>query len=100
MTKPPTRSSSICCCGRRSTIVRSARPAIVFTYAFDSEYVSSNIMQRYPKMQRVEGERTANRGVFSEVELQAIFENATPFELALTGCAEAARDRRRPSRPQ
>jgi len=57
----------------------------VFTYAFDSEYVSSNIMQRYPKMQRVEGERTANRGVFTEVELQAIFENATPFELALTG---------------
>jgi len=57
----------------------------IFTYAFDLEYVSTNIMQRYPKLQRVEGERTANRGVFSEVELQAIFENATPFELALTG---------------
>jgi len=57
----------------------------IFTYAFDAEYVSTNIMQRYPKLQRVEGERTANWGVFTEVELQAVFENATPFELALTG---------------
>jgi integrase len=57
----------------------------VFTYAFDSEYVTSNVMQRYPKLQRVEGERRANRGIFSEVELKAIFESATPFELALTG---------------
>jgi len=54
----------------------------IFTYAFDSEYVTANIMQRYPKLQRVDGERTANRGVFSEVELQGIFESATPFELA------------------
>ena len=51
----------------------------------DSKYVTSNIMQHYPKMQRVEGERTANRGTFTEVELQAIFGKATPFELALTG---------------
>jgi len=57
----------------------------IFTYAFDSEYVSTNIMQRYPKLRRVEGEPTANRGVFTEGELQAIFEKATPFELALTG---------------
>jgi len=57
----------------------------IFTYAFDSEYLATNIMQRYPKLQRVEGERAANRGVFSEVELRAIFESATPFELALTG---------------
>lgn len=57
----------------------------IFTYAFDSEYVTSNIMQRYPKLQRVEGERTANRGVFTEEELRVIFESATPFELALTG---------------
>jgi hypothetical protein len=33
-----------------------------FTYAFDCEYVSSNVMQRHPKMQRVAGERKANRG--------------------------------------
>lgn len=57
----------------------------IFTYAFDSEYVTTNIMQRYPKLERVDGERTANRGVFTEVELQAIFESATPLELALTG---------------
>jgi hypothetical protein len=43
----------------------------VFTYVFDPEYVTSNIMQRYPKLQRGEGERTANRGIFSEVELAA-----------------------------
>jgi integrase len=42
-------------------------------------------MQRYPKLQHVEGEPTANRGVFSEEELQAIFQSATAFELALTG---------------
>jgi integrase len=57
----------------------------IFTYAFDCEYITANIMQRYPKLQRVQGERTANRGVFTEVELQAIFECTTPFELALTG---------------
>jgi integrase len=57
----------------------------IFTYAFDSEYVTSNIMQRYPKLQRVDGEPTANRGVFTETELQAIFATATPFELALFG---------------
>ena len=34
----------------------------IFTYAFDSEYVTSNVMHRFPKLQRVEGERTANRG--------------------------------------
>lgn len=55
----------------------------VSTYAFDSEYVTSNIMQRYPRLQCVDGERKTNRGVFTEVELQAIFECATPFELAL-----------------
>jgi len=27
----------------------------IFTYAFDSEYVTSNIMQRYPKLQRRRG---------------------------------------------
>lgn len=57
----------------------------IFTYAFDCEFVTTNIMQRYPKLQRVDGERTANRGVFTEIELQAIFEAATPLELALTG---------------
>jgi integrase len=55
----------------------------IFTYAFDLEYVASNIMQRYPKLQRVEGERAANRGVFTETELQSIFATATVFELGL-----------------
>jgi integrase len=57
----------------------------IFTYAFDSEYVTTNIMQRYPKLQRVEGEPKANRGVFTEAELKAIFATATPFELRLFG---------------
>ena len=57
----------------------------IFGYAFGCEYVTSNIMQKYKKLERVEGERTANRGVFSETELLAIFEKATPFELALFG---------------
>ncbi len=57
----------------------------IFTYAFDLEYVTSNVMQRFPKLQRVEGERTANRGVFTEAELKAIFASATAFELALIG---------------
>jgi integrase len=57
----------------------------IFTYAFDLEYVTSNVMQRYPKLQRVEGEAKANRGVFTEAELQAIFATATAFELALFG---------------
>ena len=57
----------------------------IFTYAFDSEYVRSNIMHRYPRLQRVEGEPKANRGVFSELELQAIFATATPFVLGLFG---------------
>ncbi len=57
----------------------------IFTYAFDSEYVISNIMQRYPKLQRVQGEPTANRAVFRETELQAIFATATLFESALFG---------------
>jgi len=39
----------------------------IFTYAFDSEYVTANIMQRYPKLQRVEGERRANRGIFPKL---------------------------------
>ena len=34
-------------------------------------------------MRRVDGERTANRGVFTEAELQAILTSATPFELGL-----------------
>jgi hypothetical protein len=37
----------------------------IFTYAFDLECVASSIMQRYPKLQRVEGEPSANRGVFT-----------------------------------
>jgi integrase len=57
----------------------------MFTYAFDLEYVTSNIMQRYPRLQRVDGERKANRGVFTEAELQAIFATATMFELGLFG---------------
>jgi integrase len=57
----------------------------IFTYAFDAEYITSNIMQRYPKLQRVAGERKANRGVFSEAELHAIFLTATSFELSLFG---------------
>lgn len=57
----------------------------IFAYGFDLEYVTSNIMHRYPKLQRVEGERKANRGVFRETELQAIFATATPFELSLFG---------------
>jgi hypothetical protein len=57
----------------------------IFTYAFDLEYVRSNIMHRYSKLQRVDGEPKANRGVFSEPELQAIFATATPFELGLFG---------------
>jgi integrase len=47
------------------------------------EYVTSNIMQRYPRLQRVDGQPKANRGVFTEAELQAIFASATPFELGL-----------------
>jgi integrase len=57
----------------------------IFGYAFGCEYVASNITQKYRKLERVEGERTVNRGVFSETELLAIFEKATPFELALFG---------------
>jgi integrase len=57
----------------------------IFTYAFDLEYVTSNVMQRYPKLQRVEGETEANRGVFTEAELQTIFKTATALELALFG---------------
>jgi integrase len=57
----------------------------IFTYGFDCEYVTSNIMHRFPRLQRVDGEPTANRGVFSESELQSIFGNATAFELALFG---------------
>jgi len=69
-----------------SQVNKSIKAAkVVFTFAFDSEYITTNVMQRYPKLQRVEGERRANRGVFAEAELQAIFESATPFELALTG---------------
>jgi integrase len=57
----------------------------IFTYAFDAEYVTSNIMHRYPKMQRVEGERKANRGIFTESELRAIFASASAYELSLFG---------------
>ncbi len=42
-------------------------------------------IHRFPKMQRVDGEHTANRGVFTEAGLQGIFERATVFELALFG---------------
>jgi integrase len=55
----------------------------IFTYAFDLEYGTSNIMQRYRRLQRVDGEPKTNRGVFTEAELQAIFASATPFELGL-----------------
>jgi integrase len=67
-----------------SQINKSIKAAkAIFTYAFDLEYVTSNVMQRYPKLQRVEGETRANRGIFTEAELQAIFATATAFELAL-----------------
>jgi len=62
----------------------------IFTYAFDSEYVISNIMQRYPNLQRVQGEPTANRAVFRETELQAIFATATLFESALFGTLDTS----------
>jgi site-specific recombinase XerD len=62
----------------------------IFTYAFDSEYVATNIMQRYPKLQRGDDERKANRGVFTEAELQAIFATATPFEFGLFGTLSIA----------
>jgi integrase len=55
----------------------------IFTYAFDSEYVTSNVMHPYPKLKRVDGEGNANRGVFTERELRAIFATATAFELGL-----------------
>jgi hypothetical protein len=55
----------------------------IFTYAFDLGFVTSNVMQRFPKLQRVEGETKANRGVSTEAELQAIFESAT-------ACVDAA----------
>jgi hypothetical protein len=42
-------------------------------------------MQKFPKLERVEGERTADRGVFTEAELQAMFAKASPFELGLFG---------------
>jgi hypothetical protein len=38
----------------------------IFTYTSDAEYVASNVMSRYSKLQRVESERKANRGVFTE----------------------------------
>jgi integrase len=53
--------------------------------SLDLEYVTSNVMQRYPKLQRVAGETKANSGVFTEAELHAVFEIATAFELALFG---------------
>ncbi len=56
-----------------------------FAYAFDLEHVTSNVMHRYPKLQCVDGERTANLGVFTEAELHATFAIATTFELALFG---------------
>lgn len=62
----------------------------IFTYAFDSELVTSNIMERYPKLQPVDDESTANREVFSEAELRSIFATATPFELALCGTLSIA----------
>ena len=57
----------------------------IFAYAFDSEYVTFNIMHRYPKLQRVDGERRADRAVFTEAQLRRVFASATPFELALFG---------------
>jgi hypothetical protein len=35
----------------------------IFTYAFDLEYVTSNVMQRYAKLQRVEGETKDDLGM-------------------------------------
>jgi hypothetical protein len=57
-----------CTVSRGNESIKAAKA--VFTYAFDSEYVTFNVTQRYPKLQRVDGERRANRGIFSEVELQ------------------------------
>src|SRR3984893_6132266 len=57
----------------------------IFTYAFDLEYVTSNIMQRFPKLRRVDGERPANRGVFTEAQLKALFANASVKPPRLAG---------------
>lgn len=76
----PSRSAPV------SQVNKSIKAAkAIFTYAFDLEYVSSNVMQRYPKLQRVKGKTKTNRGAFTEAELQAIFETTTAFELALFG---------------
>jgi integrase len=72
--------------GTVSQVNKSIKAAkAIFTYALDSEYVASNVMHRYPKLERVEGEPTANRGVFTEAELQGILASATALELALFG---------------
>jgi integrase len=57
----------------------------IFTYAFNSEYVASSIMERCPTLGCVDCESTPNREVFTATELRSIFAAATPFELGLFG---------------
>lgn len=62
----------------------------ICTFAKAMKYVTNNIMEKYPKLAQPEEEgerteRTVNRGIFSESELQAIFAAATLFERALMG---------------
>ena len=74
-------SSAGCTVSQVNKAIKIAKA--IFTYAFDSEFVTSNIMDRYPKLQRVDNESTANHEIFSEAKLRSLFATATPFELAL-----------------
>ena len=64
-------------------IIRTAK-AILF-FAFECELVDRNVAQRLRLYERVDGERKASRGAFTEAEVQALLAAARPHERVLIG---------------
>lgn len=83
-----TLRNSVCTVSQVNKSIKTVKAICTFVKAM--KYVTTNIMEKYPKLTQVEedGERTersVNRGVFKESELQSIFAAATLFERALMG---------------
>lgn len=57
----------------------------LLNFAHDVQLLDRNPLSRFKQYPRKEGEPRANRGVFTEAEVRAILEAATPRERALIG---------------
>lgn len=57
----------------------------LLNFALDNRMIEANPLGRVKPFERAEGERTVNRGAFSEIEMKALLDASTPRERALIG---------------